>query len=221
MPCFRSKRVTLDVVPCTTEDGAKGIVGGVGRLENDGVDDGKNNPTRDGLHSAPGGVRPTDAGNIANRAGLHSAPLPPSDKTSDSAPLGDFIIENPGGQPDAAAIDEYLAGALGNGRIVKELRTSEWAARVAGLEALTQQVKRCAAEMLPEKATGQEEEGEAADERAALFRACVTVLARALTDKVVPVFLPALALLAEVYSPPFLGLGPARTHRHSRSSTLP
>tara|TARA_B100000768_G_scaffold145795_1_gene138738 strand:+ start:185 stop:559 length:375 start_codon:yes stop_codon:yes gene_type:complete len=37
-----------------------------------------------------------------------------------------------------------------------------------------------------------------------LYKACVTVLARALQDKVVPVFLPALQLLIDVYSDDFL-----------------
>ena len=37
-----------------------------------------------------------------------------------------------------------------------------------------------------------------------LYKACVTVLARALQDKVVPVFLPALQLLIDIYSDDFL-----------------
>ena len=42
-----------------------------------------------------------------------------------------------------------------------------------------------------------------------LYKACVTVLARALQDKVVPVFLPALQLLVDVYSDDFLAKLPS------------
>ena len=42
-----------------------------------------------------------------------------------------------------------------------------------------------------------------------LYKACVTVLARALQDKVVPVFLPALQLLVDVYSDAFLSKLPS------------
>ena len=50
-------------------------------------------------------------------------------------------------------------------------------------------------------------------ERLALFRGCITVLARALSDKVVPVYLPATALLADLFSSDFLA--------PIRSSALP
>jgi len=47
-----------------------------------------------------------------------------------------------------------------------------------------------------------------------LYKACVTVLARALQDKVVPVFLPALQLLVDVYSDGFLSQLPAGQPLH-------
>lgn len=217
MPCFGSKRV--EVVPCTTEDGAtdehssksrassaKGRKG-AGRLESEG----KEAPAaRDGLHSAPTSQDASLAGDT-RRQGLHSAPhAKKADKGAEAAavtpaePIGDFILEaSDGNQPTAAAVDAYLDDIIGT-RIVKQLRDAEWASRVSGLEALQQLVKRRATDAAT--ATGQEMPDPASEhERGALFRACVTVMTRALQDKVVPVYLPALALLAEVYSPPFLG----------------
>lgn len=234
MPCFGSKRV--EVVPSirAPDDGKPTTPGrkGAGRLEGEG---GKN--PRDGLHSAPTSLDVNETGaSTSKRAGLHSAPLnDPSRKGKKSnwgkgqgvvdgeaaektgggqnATLGEFIIENIGsdGQPNAASVDAYLDDVIGP-KIVKELRGTEWAGRVQGLEALQGLVKRTAAEGA--YATGEDaaEPAEGEPTRQALFRACVTVLARALQDKVVPVYLPALALLAEIYAPAFLApLGPEST----------
>lgn len=80
------------------------------------------------------------------------------------------------------------AAAFAGPKVVKDLRASEWASRVSGVEALLAQLKRPA--IAPK-----------GGEQAALFRAGVTVVERLLKDKVVPVYLPALALLEELFSP--------------------
>ena len=220
-----------DVVQPVAEDGKPGRVGsakggrkGAGRLEGEGPEQ-----DRDGLHSAPTSDV-MGAAAAGKRAGLHSAPINDqggrskgkkgwqaanvvdaggANAPSADAAIGDFILEGANGaQPNAGAVDAYLDDIIGS-KIVKELRGTEWAGRVQGLEALQNLVKRQAAEGAV--ATG-ETEAEGEPSRAALFRACVTVLSRALQDKVVPVYLPALALLAEIYSPPFLSpLGPDST----------
>lgn len=220
-----------DVVQPVAEDGKPGRVGsakggrkGAGRLEGEGPEQ-----DRDGLHSAPTSDV-MGAAAAGKRAGLHSAPINDqggrskgkkgwqaanvvdaggANAPSADAAIGDFILEGANGaQPNAGAVDAYLDDIIGS-KIVKELRGTEWAGRVQGLEALQNLVKRQAAEGAV--ATG-EAEAEGEPSRAALFRACVTVLSRALQDKVVPVYLPALALLAEIYSPPFLSpLGPDST----------
>lgn len=269
MPCFGSKRV--DVVPCIEDDvpgnaamgrPASGLRNGAGRIEApvDTKQDAGPNTGRDGLHSAPNG-RDT-AGVMGTRAagrdGLHSAPqrTPPSKGSTvphgakPNEPLGDFLIEAAGdGAPNAAAVDAYLEDVLGP-RVVKDLRNTEWASRVQGLEAIQQLVMKKAA-LSGVTPTGQSADSSSFDgERASLFRACITVLARSLQDKgaprllarnpaelscasqrvtrarealgwssvvvltdivrflavlaVVPVYLPALSLLASIYSPSFL-----------------
>ena len=197
MGCFGKGRA--EVVP--TEDAVSRK--GAGRLESS---DGKATPrgaARDGLHSAPTSQDRTDA--ALRRHGLHSAPHAVGDKGAKghNSDLGDFILEAADGSPPTKeAVDAYLEDIIGP-KITKLLRNAEWAARVEGLEALSRLVKQRAGE--GSLATGgldssaQDENG-----RLALFRACVTVMARALSDKVVPVYLPTLALLAEVYSSAFL-----------------
>jgi len=217
MPCFGSKRV--EVVPCTTENGAdlpgaamggNGAHGAAGRLEPSVSKVSPTRSERDGLHSAPNG-RDIEASKGA-RAGVHSAPqrTPPSkgvaqEQLKPREPLGDFFIETSGDSaPNAAAVDAYLEDILGL-RVVKDLRCAEWASRVQGLEALHQLVKKKAALSASQPvATGAGESSAVVGERAALFRGCITVLARLLQDKVVPVYLPALSLLATIYSFDFL-----------------
>lgn len=221
MPCFGSKRVDV-VAPAKGGPESPGRKG-AGRLEGEGAQ----NP-RDGLHSAPSGLDKASNA-VSQRAGLHSAPQNDTGRKgkksvwskagvvdsegaaaaagSPNAGLGDFIVEVLGsdGQPNAASVDAYLEDVIGP-KITKELRGSEWAGRVSGLEALQGLVRRTAAEGAYASPTGGSEDTAVDGEpsRQALFRACVTVLARALQDKVVPVYLPALTLLAEIYSPPFL-----------------
>ena len=177
-----------------------------------------NTPGRNGLHSAPSPSQGSDSQALADgkqsRNGLHSAPSSKpnapvgvgkpaaaqkaaeggsarSGSSHRLAPdLGDFIIERAGGAT-AADVDEYLEGALGSA-LVKQLRSPEWAERVRGLESLQGIVMQTSA-----RATSPAD-------RLALFRACVTVLARLLQDKIVPVYLPALQLLTDVYVPNFL-----------------
>jgi len=203
MPCFGSKRV--EVVPCTTEDGAD-LHGAVGRLEPPVSKVPQTPSERDGLHSAPNG-RDHDASKGA-RAGVHSAPQrtpPPKGVVQEvlkpHEPLGDFFVETSDNAPNAAAVDAYLEDILGP-RVVKDLRCAEWCTRVQGLEALQQLVRKRASQPV---ATGAGESSALVGaERATLFRGCITVLARLLQDKVVPVYLPALSLLASIYSPDFL-----------------
>lgn len=216
MGLFCASKKNVDVVPCTSDDGSgasKRVTSAkrsaVGRLESDGK---AGTSDRDGLHSAPVG-KSSSSGSHGDRAGVHSASLqrtPPSGKLAAiqgeglNEPIGDFLIEAAsGGAPTAADIDAYLEDLMGP-RIVKELRAAgaaDWSQRVNALEQLQ---KLCAkkADIGTTTATGAADGVDA--ERAALFRGCVTVLARILQDKVVPVFLPALALLAEVYSEDFL-----------------
>ena len=201
MPCFGSKRV--EVVPCNTEVPPKTLPGGkgstaaatparegAGRLEtNDNPPVTKAGATRDGLHSAPNGRDATVKAGLGDRAGVHSASSSRSagqkgaSDEQPNKPLGEFVIEASGGAaPTASAIDAYLEDIFGP-KITKDLRHAEWASRVNGLEALQQLVTR-KAKCGNESATG-EPEGSAGDteRRAALFRGCITVLARALQDK--------------------------------------
>ena len=211
MPCFGSKRV--EVVDSIVE----GKPERASSASKNRFTNGHSPTSRDGLSSAP---TTQDKAAASGRSGLHSAPSKKGkgkkgggNKVEPSAePLSDFIIEasaadgnKEGGgnenMPDAEAVDAYLDAVVGS-RIVKDLRASEWATRVGAIEALQQLVKRRATE--DAVATGSGEQADGVGERSSLFRACVTVLARVLQDKVVPVYLPALALLAEVFSPPFL-----------------
>jgi len=156
-------------------------------------------------HSAPTHKTANDEESRQLRTGLHSAPSSKPNAPAPSVagvvatyvdkglkiPSGDFIIERSGG-PTAADVDEYLTGTLG-AKLVKELRSSEWAERVRAIEALQGLVMKANA-----VATSPAD-------RLALFRACITVLARLLQDKIVPVYLPALQLLTDIYVPSFLG----------------
>ena len=222
MPMFCSSRKSVDVVPCTSEDGAVAVKRGgsatphaAGRLESAG--DGKQGASsgRDGLHSAPlQRQSSSEMVGVGDRAGVHSASqqrTPPTmGKGAATAmgatfkePIGEFTIEAASGAPTAADVDAYLEDIMGP-RIVKELRadgSKDWSSRVSGLEGLTKLCQKKVAEGMA-MPTGRSDVVDA--ERAALFRGCVTVLSRVLQDKVVPVFLPALALLAEVYSDGFL-----------------
>ena len=197
-----------DLVP---HHGKKGP--GTGRM--DDIRPVDSTPGRDGLHSAPSpGQGSVDA---VSRTGLHSAPK--TGQASATAPqglhqataqkatptghraapeLGEFYVEQKGG-PTAADVDEYLEGTFGS-KLVKELRSTEWAERVRGIEALQGLVMKTTAAMNTSPA-----------ERLALFRACITVLARLLQDKIVPVYLPALQLLVDLYVPSFLAPLPNAT----------
>lgn len=190
MGCFGGGK-KVDVVPCTADD--------VGRLESEAGSK-QQKSGRDGLSTAPSPNKKGAAG--GERSGLHSAPTP-SDGLGGA--LGDFIIEGPGG-PTAEQVDAYLTDVLGP-KVVKSLRASEWSERVTGLEQLTKLVQEDGSAAAPStpRPTGSDGEplGESAA-RAALFRAIISVLARALQDKVVPVFLPAISLLTSVYCDEFL-----------------
>ena len=81
MPMFCSSRKSVDVVPCTSEDGAVAVKRGgsatphvAGRLESAG--DGKQGASsgRDGLHSAPlQRQSSSEMVGVGDRAGVHSA----------------------------------------------------------------------------------------------------------------------------------------------------
>jgi len=156
-----------------------------------------------GLQSAPTGQ---DSGS-GSRAGVHSAPPRSSlSKGRPDEPLSDFLIESDAG-PTAAAVDEYLEAIFGQ-RVVKDLRSqgahTEWSSRVSGLEAIQKLVKQKKAESAAKPMpTGDTTFWRDEGERLALFRGVVTVLVRALSDKVVPVYLPALSLLNDTYSSDF------------------
>ena len=220
--------VVGDLIPSKGKDGPS-----TGRMEESDTPPVDNTPGRAGLHSAPSpsqgsaGSAPEQTqavSQVASRVGLHSAPterLPvqtgephahqtrpqPPSQTSTGDPntarlhrpapeLGDFLVEAKGGAT-AADVDEYLTGALGS-KLVKELRAAEWAGRVHGIEALQGIVMKMQASPTTLPA-----------DRLALFRACITVLARLLQDKIVPVYLPALQLLVDIYVPSFLAQLPS------------
>ena len=203
MPCFGKKK---SIVP-VDEDA-------VGRLEGDGT----KNP-RDGLSSAPASQ---DKKQTDSARKVHSAPNTKkggSDGTGKAAknePISDFILEaTDGSEPTAESVDAYLADVIGS-NIVKDLRSNEWAARVSGLEDLKKLVsKRAADDALV--ATGGGRESPVAAERLQLFRACVTVITKALNDKVVPVFLrprpPLRGLLAAIHRADLRQQAPAHCNR--------
>jgi len=218
MPCFGRKRV--EVMP--VEEGADGPMAaaekkiGTGRMETtpDSKKAGDAHSSSDrGLQSAPSG-QDSEKG-PHERVGVHSAPQRAAlSKARQPDDLGDFLIEGTGDAgPTAVDIDQYLEGLFGP-RIVKDLRShgahTEWASRVSGLEALQRIVKAKKAEgEVAATPTGDGANWRDEGERLALFRGLITVLARALSDKVVPVFLPAIALLTEVYSREFFALMPS------------
>jgi hypothetical protein len=75
---------------------------------------------------------------------------------------------------------------------------------VSGLEAVRKLVQQKKAESAAKPtATGEAPNWRDEGDRLAFFRGVVTVLVRGLSDKVVPVYLPALSLLTEVYSSDF------------------
>lgn len=225
MSCFRSSST---VVPAGEEDpgnllsGSKGRKGpSTGRLtENEEEVD--RSPVRSNVHSAPANKPRNEEEGRQSRAGVHSAPSlklnnsgsslgsparsakpnstevgisMSSRKASCPHPdLGEFVVERADGV-NAADVDEYLRDTLGS-KLVKELRSADWAERVRGIEALQGMVMKTSAISV------------SAVERMALFRACISVLARMLQDKIVPVYLPALQLLTDIYVPSFLGLLP-------------
>jgi hypothetical protein len=170
---------------------------------------------RAGLHSAPPDRKSAPA--VASEA-----PLP-------KPALGEFLVEGVGGV-SATDADVYCTNILGTPlhylncvyclgcclcyhlglarhtrhtplsphagpALVKELRAPEWAARVRGLEAMQALINsRLGCECVGLAAAG-------CAEQLALFKAGVTVLARLVQDKVVPVYLPALQLLDELFAP--------------------
>ena len=103
--------------------------------------------------------------------------------------LSEFLIEGANGV-GAAEVDAFLESVIGS-RTTKALRSNEWATRVNGLESF-------AILLQPEAPVS-------SGERSALFKAGVAIVARLIQDKVVPVFLPALATVKALYSPPTLG----------------
>ena len=186
MGCFGKKSV--EVVPCTTEVGPA-----AGRLEAPAdAKAAKKGSNRDGLHSAPGG-KAAALNNVGDRAGVHSASLqrtPPASNGAiaagnvQSEPIGDFLIEGTAGaSPTAADVDAYLEDVMGP-KIVKDLRASsgaEWSSRVNGLDQLQKLCHKKTVSGRAASATGAADSADA--ERAALFRGCITVLARLLQDK--------------------------------------
>jgi len=192
--------------------------------------------SRDGLHSAPtrrspapgstpadatadvagtpaaekeDGVQPESPGK-QHRIGLHSAPPlkrlpgagPAAEATKEPEPfelvqgLDEFIIEKPSGR-SASEVDAYLADIISQ-PTARNLRSTQWAERVQGLEEVKARLTASRRVAVPEQL--------------AVFKACVTVLARLLQDRVVPVYLPALELLVDLFHdehlaalPPHLG----------------
>ena len=199
---------------------------------------GANSPAVKRTHSAPRWSRPEE-GSTGDRASARSptksrkaaAGIGKEPKEGKVVPpqsrldrLGEYVIE--GGPYTAEQVDEYLTNVLGSA-CTKNLRSAAWAQRVQvytcygythcgyilatavltvaicllwqGLELLSSLLhnrKMSVQQPLP------------------LYKACVTVLARALQDKVVPVFLPALQLLIDVYSDDFLLQLPAGQPLH-------
>ena len=124
---------------------------------------------------------------------MASEALPPKpDET-----LSEFLVEGVSGV-SAADADAYCADVFGPA-LVKELRAPEWATRVRGLEAVQALINsRLGCECVGLAAAGRAEQ-------LSLFKAGVTVLARLVQDKVVPVYLPALQLLDQLFAPSTTG----------------
>lgn len=99
---------------------------------------------------------------------------------------GSFKLENALDGPTAEEVDEYISSVLGGGSIAADLRSATWGDRLRGIEMLQARVEAKGAAPVAE--------------REALFKICVSVLARLLHDKIVPVYLPALHLLQVLYS---------------------
>merc|ERR1740130_1133362 len=108
--------------------------------------------------------------------------------------VSEFVVEGDG--VSSKDVDSYLESVLGS-RITKALRASEWASRVSGLEALGALLANTS------------DEPHTAAERTAQFKAGISIVARLLQDKVVPVFLPALATVRALYSAHILQVVPA------------
>jgi len=142
---------------------------------------------RASVQKSPSGAKEPKEGEVG------PPPLAPAQSRQDR--LGEYVIEGP--SVTAAQVDEYLTNVLGS-VCTKNLRSAAWAQRVQGLELISSLLhdRARAVQPLP------------------LYKACVSVLARALQDKVVPVFLPALQLLVDVYSDDFLSQLPAGQPLH-------
>ena len=142
---------------------------------------------RASVQKSPSGAKEPKEGEVG------PPPLAPAQSRQDR--LGEYVIEGP--SVTAAQVDEYLTNVLGS-VCTKNLRSAAWAQRVQGLELISSLLhdRARAVQPLP------------------LYKACVSVLARALQDKVVPVFLPALQLLVDVYADDFLSQLPAGQPLH-------
>lgn len=157
-------------------------------------------PSRDGLHSAPKPKQSDEAsGGGAKPRKSHSAPSKGSGATVTEVvpPSAELVIEGVGGVT-AEVADEYCADVLGPA-VVKELRAPEWASRVRGVESLKSLLVQTAAAV-----RGSDAPSDGSGQQLLLFKATATVLARLLQDKVVPVYLPALELLAVAFSSPIV-----------------
>jgi len=218
--------------PSSREKPAKGGKGGKGKAEA-GVDgereklnsaptsagsgDLGDRPPRD-VHSAPAPLKKTEHSSEGareyesigpmERLNVHVEKGLPSSRPAPASPegqrvggprqcvvsgAGEFTIEGADGAV-AADVDAYITTVLGSNAVAMGLRSTQWADRVHALEAFDAQLE--AFECRSERAT----ETEARQ----LFNVAVTILARSLHDKLVPVYLPALALLVRIYSPTLL-----------------
>merc|ERR1719382_645805 len=146
---------------------------------------------------------------------------PPSSPNPDRLPVaaaarcapsgpGVFTIEGCDNMAPAD-VDLYISGILGNNVVAHSLRSAQWADRVHGLKAFDAQLE--AFECRAARAT----EAEARQ----LFNVAVTILARTLHDKLVPVYLPALSLLVRIYSPVLLNKVDKATSRAAIAHLAP
>jgi len=146
-------------------------------------------PSREGLTTAPAAavakvMAPIPASPTPARVSSAPAKERKSRGTRNSPET--FVIENELNGVGAEEVDEYISSALPGSTIAADLRSTTWADRLRAVEMLQARV---------------ESKGAAApDEREKLFKVCVTILARVLHDKIVPVYLPALQLLQTLYA---------------------
>lgn len=118
-------------------------------------------------------------------AAARAQSAPPKERRIRTASNGTFMIEGIDG-PTAEEVDEFISSTLCGSSVAADLRSTTWGDRLRGIEMLQARVE----------AKG----SSPPDEREKLFKVCVTVLARVLHDKIVPVYLPALQLLQLLYS---------------------